>query len=188
MTEDNIKQGTTETERCDSRETWIKVIGKLGRETQLHLDERYRSFQITDYIIHAVSIMLAILAIFNVYYVTVLYRDLNGIVGSMESMHANLKVIRADMVDITGTVSDLNSHISNMDEITGHMGSMTGKLGNVRRNMDGISEHMGAIADEMGLLDTGMSNIDYRFNNMSYSVSSMRYETRQMARPMSVMP
>ena len=93
MTDENIQENSSESERCDSRETWIKVIGKLGRETQLHLDERYRSFQITDYIIHAVSILLAIIAIFNVYYVTVLYQNLNGIVENMESMHKHLQTI-----------------------------------------------------------------------------------------------
>jgi len=64
----------------DPRRAVIEVIARLGRETQLHIDERYRHFRITDSVILIISLLLVILAVFNVYYVRVLYQDLNGIV------------------------------------------------------------------------------------------------------------
>ena len=66
----------------DPRKPIVQVMARLGRETQLHLDERHRHFKVTDKVIMIISLLLVLLAFVNVYYVTVLYQDLNGIVGN----------------------------------------------------------------------------------------------------------
>ena len=60
----------------DPRTPIVQVMARLGRETQLHLDERHRNFKITDKVILVISLLLVLLASVNVYYVRVLYRDL----------------------------------------------------------------------------------------------------------------
>lgn len=52
--------------REDPRRAVVQVIARLGRETQLHLDERYRHFRITDGVLLFTSVLLVILAVFNV--------------------------------------------------------------------------------------------------------------------------
>ena len=42
----------------DSRRGIVEVIARLGRETQLHLDERHRHFRITDVHGHLVRDLL----------------------------------------------------------------------------------------------------------------------------------
>ena len=85
----------------DVRRMVVGVVGRLGRETQLHLDERYRHFWITNLLIVIISILLVVVAIFNVYYIRVLYQDLNGIVFNMDSMHDHLRVVKGSMDEIT---------------------------------------------------------------------------------------
>ncbi|MCB1728220.1 MAG: translation initiation factor 2, partial [Gammaproteobacteria bacterium] len=81
----------------DPRTPIVQVMARLGRETQLHLDERHRHFKVTDKVILVISLLLIMLACVNVYYVTVLYQDLNGIVDNMDSMYRNLSRVDRDM-------------------------------------------------------------------------------------------
>jgi uncharacterized protein YoxC len=174
--------------QSDSKRVWIQVIARLGRETQFHLDERYRHFKITDGVIVVVSLFLAILAIFNVYYVWVLSQNLNGIVSNMDSMHQNMQVIKEDMINITNRVSSFDRDMQHMDKIAGNMGSLTTSMGSVSSSMGNISESMQLIDQDMHLMSQGMTNIDGRFITMTQNVSIMRENTRKIARPMKIMP
>lgn len=174
--------------QSDSKRVWIQVIARLGRETQFHLDERYRHFKITDGIIVVVSIFLAVLAIFNVYYVWVLSQNLNGIVSNMDSMHQNMQVIKEDMINITDRVSSFDRDMQHMDKITQNMGALSISMTSVSASMGGISGSMQTIDQDMHLLSRGMSNIDGRFVTMTNNVSVMRHNTRKIAEPMRLMP
>ena len=174
--------------QSDSKRVWIQVIARLGRETQFHLDERYRHFKITDGIIVVVSIFLAVLAIFNVYYVWVLSQNLNGIVSNMDSMHQNMQVIQEDMINITDRVSSFDRDMQHMDKITENMGALSISMTSVSASMGGISGSMQTIDQDMHLLSRGMSNIDGRFVTMTNNVSVMRHNTRKIAEPMRLMP
>ncbi len=172
----------------DSRRVWIRVIGRLGRETQLHLDERHRHFRVTDAIIIVVSLIIAIIAIFNVYYIYVLSQGFNGIVDNMDSMHEHLIVVNNDMISITDKMEIFTGHMEHMDNIELNMGSLTDSMGSVTGSMHNITGSIGLMEQEMALMSAGMSNIDYRAGSMAGSVSVMRENTRQMARPMKMMP
>ena len=99
----------------DPRRVMIEVFARLGRETQLHLDERHRHFKITDAVIIAISALLTIVAVFNVYYVHILYQDLSGIVSSMDSMHDNMQQVKGSMTSITENIGNFNEHMAHMD-------------------------------------------------------------------------
>ena len=108
----------------DPRRVMIEVFARLGRETQIHLDERHRHFKITDTVIIGISILLTIVAVFNVYYVHILYQDLSGIVSSMDSMHDSLQQVKGDMVSITNSIGNFNQHMAHMDSINNHISSL----------------------------------------------------------------
>ncbi|MEA3277527.1 MAG: translation initiation factor 2 [Pseudomonadota bacterium] len=171
----------------DPRRAVVEVIGRLGRETQLHLDERHRHFRITDAVIIAISLLLVILAIFNVYYVRVLYEDLNGIVSNMESMHAHLVDVDGDMGVITEHMASFERHMTHMEPINGHMAAVAGTLPSVRADMDGIVGEMTSIEESMGLVGRGMGVIDLRVHLMNGGVAAMRANVSQIARPMGGM-
>lgn len=171
----------------DPRRAVVEVIARLGRETQLHLDERHRHFRITDAVIVGASLLLVILAIFNVYYVRILYKDLDGIVGNMEALYAHLRDVDADMVVISGTMGAFDRHTSHMTAINDHMGSLARTLPSVRSNMSDITTNTANIQQSMELVARGMAIIDQRVNLMSGSVAVMRENVGQFARPMGGM-
>lgn len=173
----------------DPRRAIVDVIARLGRETQLHLDERYRHFRITDGVILLTSLLLVILAVFNVYYVLVLYQNLNGIVSNMESMHDHLIEMDADMELISGHMTAFDRHMDNMEPINRRMGSVASTLPRVRGDMHAITGEMSTIDESMGMVARGMGVIDQRVHLMNGGVSAMRQNVRQIARPMgSMMP
>lgn len=174
--------------QSDSKRVWIQVIARLGRETQFHLDERYRHFKITDGVIVVVSIFLLILAIFNVYYVWVLAQNLNGIVDNMDSMHRHMEIIKDDMTTITDKVESFDASMQHMDKIADNMSSLTGSMTSVSGAMSSIRDGMGTINQDMQLMSSGMSNIDARFVSMTHHVTIMRENTRKIAKPMKMMP
>jgi hypothetical protein len=165
----------------------VQVIARLGRETQLHLDERYRHFRITDGVIIATSLLLVILAVFNVYFVRVLYEDLNGIVANMESMHGHLQIVDEDMEVITERMAAFDTHMTHLEPIHQHMSALSGTLPKVRASMDGITGYMTGIEQSMGLVGQGMGIIDQRDHAMIGGVATMRENVRQFARPLGGM-
>ena len=172
----------------DPRRAVVEVIARLGQHTQLHLDERYRHFRITDGIIIFMSVLLVVLAVFNVYYVRVLYNDMDATVGTMESMYSHLVDVDEDMAVITGHMGTFDRHMAHMESIRGHMSSITStSLPHVRGDMGVIAGEMSTIEESMGLVARGMSVIDERVHLMRGGVSVMRENVRQIARPMGNM-
>ena len=172
----------------DVRRVVVEVVGRLGRETQLHLDERHRHFWITNVVTAAISVLLLILAVFNVYYVRVLYTDLDGIVSNMASMHDHLRDVKGDMLDITVKVNAFDRHMRNMDAISGHTASMGASLPRIGNAMSTLAGQVDTIDKEMVLMRGGMGNVEQRVGRMVGSVALMRENTRQMARPMGMFP
>lgn len=171
----------------DPRQAVVQVIARLGRETQLHLDERYRHFRITDAVIIVTSALLMILAVFNVYYVRVLYEDFNGIVANMDSMYGLLRDVDDDMSIITQRMEAFDRHMAHMEPIHANMGAMAETMPDIRANMDAISTDMTGIEQSMGLVGEGMGIIDQRVYHMTGAVGTMRYNVRQIARPIGGM-
>lgn len=171
----------------DPRRAVVQVIARLGRETQLHLDERYRHFRITDGVIIVTSVLLMILAIFNVYYVRVLYQDLNGIVANMDSMYGHLVNVDDDMNVIAEQMAAFDGHMKHMEPIHANMVSLSDTMPGIRANMDGISRDMFGIEQSMGVVGNGMGVIDQRVYLMTGGVATMRHNVRQIARPLGGM-
>ncbi len=171
----------------DPRRAIVEVMARLSKETQLHLDERYRHFRITDAVIIMVSFLLVVLAIFNIYYVRVLYKDLDGIVGNMDSMYVNLTIVDNDMTSISRSVELFDAHIGHMKPIHDNIATMAQTLPDMRSNMDLIKGDMNVIEQEMGLIGGTMGNMDQRIQQMLGGMSVMRENMRSMANPMGIM-
>jgi len=171
----------------DPKRIMIEAVGRLGRETQLHLDERHHHFQITNIVIVAMSLLLLVMAVFNVYYVRILYQDLDGIVVNMESVHTHLKDISGSMESITGKVAGIDHHMLKMDQIKDHTGSLANNMLLIGGNMQDITDEMGMINRDMYLLSGAMDNIDYRFTTMTGAIVVLRENVHQISRPMGMM-
>lgn len=171
----------------DPRRAIVQVIARLGRETQLHLDERYRHFRITDGVIIATSLLLMILAVFNVYYVRVLYEDLNGIVANMDSMYGHLVDVDDDMNIIAEQMAAFDEHMAHMEPIHANMVSLSNIMPGIQANMNGITKDMFGIEQSMGVVGDGMGIIDQRVYLMTGGVATMRHNVREFARPLGGM-
>jgi len=171
----------------DPRRVLVEVVGRLGRETQLHLDERHRHFWVTNVVTLVIALLLLILAAFNVYYVKVLYEDLNGIVFNMDSMHTNLRRITGDMTGIAGHVQVIDRHMEHMESINHHTTGIAGHMPGISDAMSGMATHVDNIDLDMTRLKSSMSNIQQRAGNMTGNISLMRENLRQIARPMGAM-
>lgn len=169
----------------DPRRPIIAIMARLGRETQLHLDERYRHFRVTDVVIIGISLVLAVLAVFNIYYVRVVYTDLDGIVENMDSIYRNLKRVDEDMSVVANKVQLLSSHVQHMESLNRSIAGMAQVVPEVRGNMNAVTGTMGRINEDMGLLGQAMGNMDQRMQQMTGGVAVMRENVRQIAGPMS---
>ncbi|WP_177420189.1 translation initiation factor 2 [endosymbiont of Lamellibrachia barhami] len=171
----------------DPKRLMVEVIGRLGRETQIHIDERHHHFRITNLFLYAVAAFLMIVAIFNVYYISILWEDLNGIVNSMDSMHTNLQGVSKSMHSVTAKVELIDKHMAHMDEIYSHTESMGELMPSVRESMGAMADEMVLIERDMSHLDGGMSNIELRFIQITDGVGVMRSNVRQISRPMGIL-
>jgi len=171
----------------DPRSAIVEVMARLGRETQLHLDERHRHFQITDAVIITISVVLVILAVFNIYYVRVLYKSLDVTVSDMELMYGTLRGIDNDMRVITQRFETFDLHMAHMTPINENITSLAETLPRIRGNMDEIASDMTTINREMDLVRQAMANMDPKLHQMGAGVSIMRQNMRQISGPMGFM-
>lgn len=171
----------------DPRRVLVEVVGRLGRETQLHLDERHRHFWVTNVVTLVIALLLLILAAFNVYYVKVLYEDLNGIVFNMDSMHTNLRRITDDMTGIAGHVQVIEKHMEQMESINRHTAGIAGHMPGISDAMSGMAIQVDNIDQDMMRVNNSMSNIQQRAGHMTGNIALMRENVRQIARPMGIM-
>jgi hypothetical protein len=163
---------------------FIDMVGRLSWETQLHLDERQHHFYINKLIVLIISVILMILAGINVYYVAVLYEDLNGIVDNMDSMHGNMKKVSKRMVRITDNVKEFEHYMRRMDNIVHNTGEMASMMPSISSSMHQMEAEIAVMDQDMGQMATGMSHIDRRFERMTQGVTIMRVHVREIARPM----
>ena len=163
----------------DPRSPIVQVMARLGRETQLHLDERHRHFKITDKVILFISLLLVILAFVNVYYVTVLYRDLDGIVSNMDSMYRNLSRVDEDMDQIAQRVRQFDRHMQLMTPITEQMSEISAVMPTLHGNMIRMGTNMLRIDNNMAHLHGAMGGIAQQMHQMTGGVNIMRQNVRQ---------
>lgn len=171
----------------DPRRGIVEVMARLGQATQYHIDERHRHFHITDLVIYVTSALLVVLAVFNIYYVRILYTNLTGIVANMDSMHQRLKVTEEDMSIVAGHMATIDGKMQFMDPIHGHMVSLARTMPGIRVDMHEIAGDVGTIEREMAVLGQGMVVIETRTREMLGPVSTMRENVRQFGGPMGVM-
>ena len=171
----------------DPRAAIVEVMARLGRETQFHLDERHRHFRITDAVIVGISLLLVVLAIFNIYYVRVLYKDLDVTVLSMEAMYRKLRNVDDDMRVITEHFGQFDEHMRYMEPIDVNIASLAQTLPPMYGNMKAMAADMATIDADMGLVQQAMLNVDQKMQHMSGGVAVMRANSWQLARPMGMM-
>lgn len=170
--------------QIDPRQPIVEVMARLGRETQLHLDERERHFKITDAVIIGISVLLIVLAVSNVYYVRVLYGDFDRIVSKMESMLESLRRVEQDMVVVADRVDAFDSHMAHLSPITNNVVSITAQL-------PAMHSHVSSMADDMVLIETDMAELSKAVHSltpsmvqMTRNMDVMRRNVRHIARPM----
>ncbi len=171
----------------DPKKLLVEMVGRLSRETQLHLDERHRHFEVTDMVLKGVSLLLVVLAIFNVYYIYVLSADLDGIVTNIDSIHKNMNVVDVHMLSLTSKVELMDQHMGYMEQISADVGGMTGNMSLARGSMRGITGEMNIIEQDMQMVSGSMLNIEQRLGHMTGGVSVMRENVHQMSGPAGAM-
>ena len=171
----------------DPKLLFVRMAARLSRETQLHLDQRHHHFRINKMVVVAISILLIIVATINIYYVRILYTDLNGIVNNMDSMHTNMQKVTIKMLDITKNVKQFDQDMMHMDMINAHTGEMSKLLPPIAGSMHKMAGDISSIEQDMGHMSNGMTNIDKRFHHMANGVQVMRHNVREVSRPMGAM-
>lgn len=177
----------TNTVPDDPRKAIVEVMARLGRETQLHVDERHKHFKITDKVIRYISILLTIVAVLNVTLVWVLSRNMDNIVENMESMRSQLVKIDSDMTYIAKTVEEFDEHTAYMHVITSNIGNITSNMPLIRLNMDSMTDSMQSIDSDMEGMKKSIYGIDNNMRHMTSGMAGMEYNVRQFSRPMGVM-
>lgn len=175
------------TRREDPRRALIEVIQRLGRATQLHLDERHRHFRITDIVIITTSLLLLLGAAIDVYHARLLYQDFNDIISDMYTMQDHLVGVDTDMGDITKNMKSFDDHMNHMDSIAARMDSMSRIMPQIRANTLAMAGEMGSVEANMELVRNAMAILDSRIHAMTGGVGLMRDQMGQFARPMSGM-
>jgi hypothetical protein len=171
----------------DPKRLLVEMVGRLGRETQMHLDERQHHFRINKLIVVIISVMMMIIAMFNIYYVRILWKDLNGIVDNMDSMHTNMQIVSGKMQHMTNNVKSFEYYMRYMDEINEHTSTMAAVLPKLSSNMHDMTEDIVKMEADMRPMAQGMISIDHRFGQMTLGVATMRHHVKQISRPMGAM-
>ena len=170
----------------DPRKPIVEVMARLGRETQFHLDERHRHFKITDAVIIGISIFLVVLAVMNIYFVRILYGDLEGIVANMENIYVNMKRVDDDMTAITANVIMLDEHMESMSTITRDTGHLADAMPAIRGSLTAMREDTTNMRVDMQRTREAMHGVRDKMHTVTGGMSNIRRSVREISRPMGV--
>ncbi len=131
----------------DSRRAWVEVIARLGRETQFHIDERYRHFRITDAVTIVISVLLAVSQQMD---------SMDWRIGYMEPITAHMTSIGTNMPRVAAGMDTITVNVGGIDRDMAPLGhgmlvidqrvhSMLGAVAAIRNSVHQFAGPMGAM-------------------------------------------
>lgn len=137
----------------------------------------------TARIIRGVLLLLAILAIINLYLIQDLARAMLDMTGTMDRMQQHFAAVDRDMGTITQSVLGMNELVRSLPPMKDYLVLMNQDMANMNHDVLFMDQNLATMDQHVATITNGVGEMAGRFELLNQTTQGMGYNVNQMSQP-----
>ena len=137
----------------------------------------------TARIIRGVLLLLAILAVINLYLIQDLARAMLDMTGTMDRMQQHFAAVDRDMGTITQSVLGMNELVRSLPPMKDYLVLMNQDMANMNQDVLFMDQNLATMDQHVATLTNGIGEMAGRFELLNQTTQGMGYNVNQMSQP-----
>lgn len=130
-----------------------------------------------------VFVLVASLALVNIYFVNQLMTQFQGMITGMTEMYTHFGHVASRMSDMRRYVTNMESNVTMMPPINDEMGAMSANITDITGNVSSMDRNIGIMDQRVAVMGATVTDMSQRFRHLNHNVGIMRYDVNQMSQP-----
>ena len=137
----------------------------------------------TARIIRGVLLLLAILAVINLYLIQDLARAMLDMTGTMDRMQQHFAAVDRDMGTITQSVLGINELVRSLPPMKDYLVLMNQDMSNMNQDVLFMDQNLATMDQHVATITNGVGEMAGRFELLNQTTQGMGYNVNQMSQP-----
>ncbi len=137
----------------------------------------------TARIIRGVLLLLAILAVINLYLIQDLARAMLDMTGTMDRMQQHFAAVDRDMGTITQSVLGMNELVRSLPPMKDYLVLMNQDMANMNHDVLFMDQNLATMDQHVATITNGVGEMAGRFELLNQTTQGMGYNVNQMSQP-----
>lgn len=137
----------------------------------------------TARIIRGVLLLLAILAVINLYLIQDLARAMLDMTGTMDRMQQHFAAVDRDMGTITQSVLGMNELVRSLPPMKDYLVLMNQDMANMNHDVLFMDQNLATMDQHVATITNGIGEMAGRFELLNQTTQGMGYNVNQMSQP-----
>ena len=134
-------------------------------------------------IIRGVLLLLAILAVINLYLIQDLARAMLDMTGTMDRMQQHFATVDRDMGTITQSVLGMNEQVRSLPPMKDYLVLMNQDMTNMNQDVRFMDQNLATMDQHVATITNGVGEMAGRFELLNQTTQGMGYNVNQMSQP-----
>ena len=134
-------------------------------------------------IIRGVLLLLAILAVINLYLIQDLARAMLDMTGTMDRMQRHFSTVARDMGTITQSVLGMNEQVRSLPPMKDYLVLMNQDMTHMNQDVRFMDQNLATMDQHVATITNGVGEMAGRFELLNQTTQGMGYNVNQMSQP-----
>ena len=134
-------------------------------------------------IIRGVLLLLAILAVINLYLIQDLARAMLDMTGTMDRMQRHFATVDRDMRTITQSVLGMNEQVRSLPPMKDYLVLMNQDMTHMNQDVRFMDQNLATMDQHVATITNGVGEMAGRFELLNQTTQGMGYNVNQMSQP-----
>lgn len=175
--------GTTSTDTALIIEVFHRAVTEV--DTRMTEENRIGTgiARRTVRIIRGVLLLLAILAVINLYLIQDLARAMLDMTGTMDRMQQHFATVDRDMRTITQSVLGMNEQVRSLPPMKDYLVLMNQDMTHMNQDVRFMDQNLATMDQHVATITNGVGEMAGRFELLNQTTQGMGYNVNQMSQP-----
>ncbi len=176
-------QGVTESDAARIIEVFHRTVTQV--DNQMSEENRIGTViaRRTVRIIRGILLLLAILAVINLYLIKDLSQAMLDMTSTMDQMHHHFASVDRDMRTITQSVLNMNEQVRSLPPMKDDLVLMNQDMTRMRHDVNFMDQSLGTMDQHVATITNGVGEMAGRFELLNQTTLGMGYNVNQMTQP-----
>jgi len=176
-------QGVTESDAARIIEVFHRTVTQV--DNQMSEENRIGTViaRRTVRIIRGILLLLAILAVINLYLIKDLSQAMLDMTSTMDQMHHHFASVDRDMGTITQSVLGINELVRSLPPMKDYLVLMNQDMANMNQDVLFMDQNLATMDQHVATITNGVGEMAGRFELLNQTTQGMGYNVNQMSQP-----